>query len=87
MIDYKEKKSTDKERKIESITCDKCGIPYDYSDTFEIQEFHHINFRGGYGSDFGDGTQVNCDLCQYCLKLLLGIYCRCVDEEDDDRDY
>lgn len=82
MIDYKDMQNSEKEKEIVSITCDKCGKLYDSgSDSSEIQEFHHINFRGGYGSVFGDGTQVNCDLCQHCLHMMLGDYCRCVDEE------
>jgi antitoxin CcdA len=58
--------------KIESMTCDKCGTEYNYEDDmFECQEFHHINFVGGYGSVFGDGDQIECDICQDCLKKMI----------------
>jgi hypothetical protein len=57
--------------------CDRCHNRYHVDiDCFEAQEFHHINFVGGYGSIFGDGTVVECDLCQNCLKDLIGEFCR-----------
>lgn len=65
---------------IESVTCDKCGKTYSTNpannDFMEVQEFHHVDFTGGYSSVFGDMTQVQCDLCQRCLKELVGSYCR-----------
>lgn len=30
----------------------------------------------GYGSIFGDGIKIECDICQHCLKKLIGEYCR-----------
>ena len=62
---------------LESITCDKCGKIYVYNDEniLELQEFHHIHFVGGYASVFGDETRGTCDLCQHCLKELIGKYC------------
>lgn len=70
---------------ITSVTCDVCGKTYvwnwrDSDDVFETQEFLHINLKGGYGSVFGDGSTIKCDICQHCLKKLLGKYLR-VDEE------
>ncbi len=74
-----------------SIECDKCHKVYLNSeeevidgqhhitamnDMFEIQEFHHIKFTGGYGSEFGDGDKVECDICQHCLKEMIGSFCR-----------
>lgn len=59
-----------------SYQCDKCKKEYDIDDVFEIQEFHHIRFDGGYGSVFGDDTRVECDLCQQCLKKIIGDICR-----------
>lgn len=57
-----------------SITCDKCQKEYTVAndDNLEIQEFHTINFVGGYSSVFGDSTTVRCDICQHCLKQLIG---------------
>ncbi len=76
MINYKEVQKTEQE--IASIKCDICGKVYD-ADDLEIQEFHHIDFCGCYGSVFGDGTQVNCDICQHCLHKMIGDSCRCND--------
>lgn len=57
------------------VVCDACGTKYknDMSsqDIFQIQEFLHIDFVGGYGSVFGDGTHVECDICQTCLKGMI----------------
>jgi len=56
-----------------SVQCDICGKVYD--DTLELQEFHYIQFIGGYGSIFGDGLGIQCDVCQYCLhKIIKGKY-------------
>lgn len=57
-----------------SLICDKCKKEYFYNkdeDIFEIQEFHHINFQGGYSSIFGDGKIVSYDICQHCLYKWL----------------
>ncbi len=35
-----------------------------------------LRFAGGYGSVFGDGARVEADLCQYCIKELIGPFCR-----------
>jgi len=60
-----------------SYTCDRCKKEFDTEGGFlEMQEFHHIRFTGGYGSVFGDMSQVECDLCQRCLKELVGDFCR-----------
>jgi len=59
---------------VESITCDRCKETYD--DIMEIQEFHCIDFIGGYCSIFGDMVRVQCELCQYCLSEILEGYLR-----------
>jgi antirestriction protein len=43
---------------------------------WEYQEFYHIDFYGGFGSVFGDESHVQCDICQNCLKDMIGKYCR-----------
>ena len=61
---------------LDGIECDKCHKFYKIDNIFEIQEFHHINFNGGYGSIFGDGDKIQCDICQYCLKEMIGDFCK-----------
>lgn len=60
---------------IESLICDKCGKEITPEDIVEWQESYSIMFTGGYGSVFGDGADVTCDLCQDCLKDLIGDIC------------
>lgn len=38
------------------------------NDIFQILEFHHIKFIGAYGSIFDDMDEVECDICQHCLR-------------------
>ena len=47
------------------VKCDVCGKEYDMKDRMEIQEFHKVNFVGGYSSVFGDTSHVDCDICQH----------------------
>lgn len=56
------------------MTCDKCGKTYDdVEDILEVQEFLKIDFVGGFGSVFGDGTRVMANICQHCLKKMMTI--------------
>ena len=63
-------------QEVEAFICDKCGKEIKVDDLIEIQESYSIRFVGGYGSVFGDGAVVSCDLCQNCLKALIGEFCR-----------
>lgn len=64
----------------ESIECDVCHQTYGCEDeSYEIQEFLHINFTGGYDSVFGDMNKVECDICQHCVNRLLGKYLRVIE--------
>lgn len=56
-------------------TCDRCGLEAD-SDTLELQEFLSIERIGGFGSKFGDGQLIRLDLCQHCVKTVLGEWIR-----------
>lgn len=58
---------------LDKFICDKCKK--EISDELELQETYRIQFTGGYGSIFGDGENVSCDLCQKCLKKLIGEFC------------
>jgi len=67
---------------IKSVTCDICKMEVLADNPLELQEFHHINFIGGFNSIFGDGDEVSCDICQHCLKEKLGDYLRLTFEEE-----
>jgi len=69
MRKYKEIESI--ESVCESITCDVCDIEFGEKEDFEIQEFHFIDFFGGYASVFGDESHVQVDICQHCFKGML----------------
>jgi len=60
-------------RLFDKFICDRCLR--EVTDEMELQEVHSIRFKGGYGSIFGDGNNVDCDLCQQCLKDLIGDFC------------
>lgn len=64
--------------------CDNCKKKVEKSDWIEFQEFYHIDFKGGYGSIFGDSAKIKCDLCQSCLKEIIGEICRIEKHEDCD---
>jgi antitoxin CcdA len=77
MIHY-EKVQEEKER-VRFKECDKCHKKFDdknLDEIYEIQEFLHIRNVGGYGSVFGDGAEIELDLCQHCVKEVLGKYLR-----------
>ena len=63
---------------LDYITCDVCKQIYYMEEWSEIQEFTHISLSCGYNSVFGDGTTVECDICQHCLQKLLGKYIRTI---------
>ena len=65
---------------VSSITCDRCGRA-SQAEAIGISEFTSIDFVGGYGSIFGDGSKVEVDLCQQCLQATLGHWLR-VSESD-----
>jgi hypothetical protein len=58
------------------LTCDRCGRVILESDYTEWPEALQLRFTGGYGSVFGDGARVEVDLCQHCVRELLGPFCR-----------
>ena len=65
-------------QEMKTFICDKCGKKYTSKseDCMELQETYSIRFTGGYSSVFGDSNSVSCDLCQHCLKDLIGDFCR-----------
>lgn len=57
------------------IRCDRCERLAALGD-MEFEEFVSIDRMAGYASIFGDGHQVQLDLCQHCLKDVLGRWLR-----------
>jgi antitoxin CcdA len=79
MLYTKEVKRTGTDRVAYAVECDRCHKKYDLDanqEYVETQEFVRIKVVGGFGSVFGDGSYVECDLCQHCLKELIGDICR-----------
>jgi len=73
MIKYETEKI--EQKYVTSIVCDICKKEINVlKDRMEAQEIHHIEFVGGFGSVFGDGVKITCDICQHCLKEKLGKY-------------
>ncbi len=61
------------------ITCDCCKSIVGEDDIDEFQEFMSHNYFAGYGNTvFNDGDELEVDLCQHCVKSLLGPYMRLV---------
>ena len=51
------------------VTCNRCKAEasFEGEDVFRAQEFLHVVFEYGYGSEhFGDGTRIEFDLCEAC---------------------
>ena len=79
MIKYNKIQETREVQKLSGVICDKCGKFFD--NDMDLQEFHHIDFVGGYSSVFGDMNHIKCDICQDCLLEMINDYCRVVDDE------
>jgi hypothetical protein len=60
------------------IRCDRCGRLAELGEV-EFHEIASLDLKAGYGSIFGDGNDVQIDLCQHCLKLTLGRWLRVVE--------
>lgn len=62
---------------VKQIRCDRCDRLAEVGDSeIEFQEFVSIDRKAGYASIFGDGNHVQVDLCQHCLKDVLGPWLR-----------
>lgn len=61
----------------DTIVCDRCSRELRMNaPDFEHQEHLAIRFRAGSDSVFGDGSLVEADLCQHCVKEALGPWLR-----------
>lgn len=65
-------------QEISGYVCDRCGREAAADDTKELEaeEFVSIERVGGYSSIFGDGNLISVDICQHCLKDVLGEWLR-----------
>ena len=68
---YEERQTTVKQ--CTAIECSKCGKKATPSDFIEWDEFISIHIEGGYGSVWGDGSDVNIDLCQSCAHSMFAV--------------
>lgn len=66
---------------IKQLRCDRCGLLSEVGDA-EFAEFISVDTKAGYGSTFGDGNDVQIDLCQHCVKIVLGEWLRITHPED-----
>lgn len=67
------------------LRCDRCGLLSEVGDV-EFPEFVCVDMKAGYGSTFGDGNDVQIDLCQHCVKTVLGEWLRVTHSDDRIRD-
>ncbi len=64
---------------VTQITCDRCGTVTPTDDVMECQEFMSVEYNAGYGNRvFQDGDCLHVDLCQYCVKEVLGPYLKLI---------
>jgi len=56
---------------VHKFTCDSCGVDI-FPDTTDSEEMIRIEKTCGYGSVFSDGAVIQCDVCQHCVKAILG---------------
>jgi len=55
---------------LDGFQCDRCKAEYDGDNWIETQEYMHWKNTGGYGSVWGDGTEVEVIICQKCAYEL-----------------
>jgi hypothetical protein len=65
---------------VKQIRCDRCERLSELGET-EFEEFVSVDHKAGCASVFGDGNQVQIDLCQHCVKELLGQWLRVAGDE------
>ena len=65
-----------------AAVCDRCGRDMKRRGETDggWEERIAIAFRGGYNSVFGDGNAVELDLCQHCVKEVLGPWLRITED-------
>ncbi|NKI16739.1 hypothetical protein HCU74_04805 [Spongiibacter sp. KMU-166] len=61
------------------ITCDVCLAYFDAP--LDMQNCVQLNETESYGSIFGDGASIECNICPHCLKDKLGQWLRVTQQE------
>lgn len=64
------------------ITCDRCQSFYS-AETSEFDAFITIPHSCRFGSAWQDGQAIEVDLCEKCLHVLVGDFCRVIDDDDE----
>ena len=59
---------------VTSIICDRCKTKIDKNSP-AFGSITRIDHRCGYGSVWDDGMHISADLCERCLKDLIGRFC------------
>jgi len=52
---------------VAQLRCDRCGVEAQHNVGDGFSNFAQIGFDAGCGSDLGDGSRVDVDLCHACL--------------------
>ncbi|CAD6563128.1 hypothetical protein ACFQ3P_41890 [Paraburkholderia sabiae] len=79
MFDYR---GVDREQ-IPVCVCDRCGRRMHHTDP-EHAEKQSLAWRTGMHSIFGDGRNIRVDLCQHCLRRVLGLWLQISEPPSED---
>lgn len=71
------------ESSTQQMRCDRCGLLAQNGEV-EFSEMTRIHRKAADGSIFGEGSIVQVDLCQHCLKLTLGQWLRVTSPSQED---
>lgn len=68
-------------QKLAACTCDRCQRRLTAEETGEWQERLSLDHSCGFDSVFGDGCTISLDLCQHCVRDVLGQWLRVTQPE------
>lgn len=60
---------------VQLISCDRCGFEASNED-MSFESIRSLKFCAGYASPLGDGNNVEIDICESCLRDVLGQWLR-----------
>jgi len=73
-------------QEVAACTCDRCRRRLTPDDPGEWQERLSFDQTCGFDSVFSDGNTVSLDLCQHCVKEVLGEWLRITPAADAESD-